>query len=136
MYSLIGRYLKKRFCYPISVFLTAVCKYIFLFYVYPTLFSFSRHFVCFEFCSSSGESHTWIRGSLKYYLEEPHISCIFFFVMTITVKKKYHSLRIYSYNKTIDDFGFQLIPRFINPRDLIITSDGLGDNQISGVDTS
>ena len=28
--------------------------YIFLFYVYRTLFSFSRHFVCFEFYSSSG----------------------------------------------------------------------------------
>jgi len=33
--------------------------------------------------------------------------------------------------------GFQLMPRFINPRDLIITSaDGLGDNQMSGVDKS
>ena len=29
---------------------------------------------------------------------------------------------IYPYNKTIDDFGFQLIPQFINTRDLIITS--------------
>jgi hypothetical protein len=27
--------------------------------VYPTLFSFSRHFACFEFYSSSGESHRW-----------------------------------------------------------------------------
>jgi hypothetical protein len=52
-------------------------------------------------------------------------------------KKKYHQLRIYSYNKTIDDFGFQLILRFINPRDLIITlGDGFGANQISGVDKS
>ena len=44
---------------------------------------------------------------------------------------------IYSFNKTIVNFGFQLIPRFINLKDLIITSaDGLGDNQISGVDKS
>jgi len=47
---------------------------------------------CFEFYSSSGESHRWIRGSLKYYLGEPHI----FFVMTITVKKK----------QNITNFGF------------------------------
>ena len=33
----------------------------------------SRHFVCFEFYSPSGESHRWIRGSLKYYLGEPHV---------------------------------------------------------------
>ena len=46
-----------------------------LFFVYPTLFSFSRHFVCFEFYSSSGESHRWIRGSLQYYLGEPHFFC-------------------------------------------------------------
>ena len=30
-------------------FLNNSLYYIFLFYVYPTLFSFSRHFVCFEF---------------------------------------------------------------------------------------
>jgi hypothetical protein len=45
----------------------------FLFYVYPTLFSLSQHFVCFEIYSSSGESHRWIKGSLQHYLGEPHI---------------------------------------------------------------
>ena len=57
-----------------------------LFYVYPTLFSSSRHFVCFEFYSSSGESHRSIRGSLKYYLREPHIY--------IRLKIKPNSVRI------------------------------------------
>jgi hypothetical protein len=41
-----------------------------LFYVYPTLFSLSQRF---EIYSSSGESHRWIKGSLQYYLGEPHI---------------------------------------------------------------
>ena len=120
MYTPIGRYLKKRFCYPISVFITTACNTSSCFMSTPRCFPFAN-FVCFEFYSFSGKSHRWIRGSLKYYLGEPHIFFIFF----------------YSYNKTIDDFGFQLIPRFINPRDLIITSaDGLSDNQISGVDKS
>jgi hypothetical protein len=38
----------------------------------------SRHFVCFEFYSSSSVSHRWIRGSLKYYLGEPLFFLLFF----------------------------------------------------------
>jgi hypothetical protein len=80
--------LKKWFCYPISIFLTTACNNTSsLFYVYPTLFSFSRHFVCFKFYSSSGESHRWIRGSLKYYFGELHIFYFYFFVKK---KPKYH----------------------------------------------
>jgi hypothetical protein len=63
MYSLIGRYLKKRFCYPISVFLTTACNTSSCFMFTPRCFPFRKHFVCFEFYSSSGESHRWIRGS-------------------------------------------------------------------------
>lgn len=59
-------------------------------------------------------------------------------MITITVggkqNSKYHKLRVYSYNKTVDDFGFQSIARFIKPRYLIITSaDDLDVKQIFGL---
>jgi hypothetical protein len=40
MYSLIGRYLKKRFCYPISVFLTTPCNTSSCFMSTPRCFPF------------------------------------------------------------------------------------------------
>jgi hypothetical protein len=40
MYSLIGRYLKKRFCYPISVFLTTACNTSSCFMFTPRCFPF------------------------------------------------------------------------------------------------
>jgi hypothetical protein len=84
--------------------------------VYPTLFSFSRHFVCFEFYSSSGESHRWKEARSSITLGNR----IFFVMMTITLNKNQNitNFGFTHINKTIDDFGFQLIPP--HPKSLIV----------------
>ena len=62
----------------------------------------------------------------------------YFVVVVMTISEQKQNITNFGFThiiKKIDDLGFQLIPRFINPRDLIIIlADGLGDNQISGVD--
>ena len=96
MYSLIGRYLRKRFCYPISIFLTTACNTSSCFMSIPRCFPFRDILFVLNFIHLpvvNFKSQVNKRIALKYYLGEPHFCFCF-------------CDDYYSGKKNITNFGF------------------------------